>query len=179
MPRTWAGADRRRVFLDYPLGDGAVPSFASADHPTLTFVLSWAEQIAALPQMKAAWIACFGPEPALAEAMKRLEVIADTFLSMNAPIQCAAAAWLRESGNLREQIRRRTSGNLAALIRPSRLRPWFRDCGSIPGGTPCCVFPPSPGTRRFPCGCYWNAEFAVHAGRFFGFPGSGWLVVSL
>ena len=58
-------------------------------HPVLTFVLSGMSKISGLPQMKAAWIASFGPGEARRQAMGRLEVIGDTFLSMNAPVQWA------------------------------------------------------------------------------------------
>jgi alanine-synthesizing transaminase len=167
------------VFLDYPLGDGAVPSFALGDHPTLTFVLSGLSKIAALPQMKAAWIACFGPEPALAEAMKRLEVIADTFLSMNAPIQCALPAWLRESGNLREQIRRRTSGNLAALDQALAAQTLVSRLRVDAGWYAVLRVPAIAGDEEISLRLLLERGIAVHTGRFFGFPGSGWLVVSL
>jgi len=167
------------VFLDYPLGDGAVPSFATADHPALTFVLSGLSKIAALPQMKAAWIACFGPEPALAEAIRRLEVIADTFLSMNAPIQCALPAWLRESGNLREQIRRRTSGNLAALDQALAAQTLVSRLRVDAGWYAVLRVPAVAGDEEISLRLLLDRGVAVHAGRFFGFAGSGWLVVSL
>ncbi len=77
------------VFLDYPLAELSEPSFCAGEHPALTFVLSGLSKVAGLPQMKASWVACFGPEQILAPALERLEVIADTFLSMNAPVQCA------------------------------------------------------------------------------------------
>ena len=76
------------VFLDYGLDGHKRESFATGSHPVPTFVLSGLSKVAALPQMKAAWIACF----AEGEAMQRLEVISDTFLSMSAPIQCALPA---------------------------------------------------------------------------------------
>ena len=104
------------VFLDYPLaGEPAAESFAVGPHPALTFVLSGMSKIAALPQMKVAWLAAFGPEAALTEALGRLEVIADTFLSMGAPAQLALPAWLGARGEMQAQIAERTAGNLAAL----------------------------------------------------------------
>jgi len=104
------------VFLDYPLaGEPAAESFAVGPHPALTFVLSGMSKIAALPQMKVAWLAAFGPEAALTEALGRLEVIADTFLSMGAPAQLALPAWLGARGEMQAQIAARTAGNLAAL----------------------------------------------------------------
>jgi len=103
------------VFLDYPLDRvDAEPlvSFAVGPHPVLTFVLSGMSKIAGLPQMKAAWIAGFGPEPARQEAMERLEVIADTFLSMNAPVQMALPHWLEGRKKIQEQILERVRTNL-------------------------------------------------------------------
>ena len=82
------------VFLDYPLGEEGLVSFAVGPHPVLTFCLSGMSKIAGLPQMKVGWIVGLGPEVDRLEAMGRLEVIADTFLSMNAPVQVALPVWL-------------------------------------------------------------------------------------
>src|SRR5580698_10650124 len=92
------------VFLDYPLTQLDSRSFAVGPHPALTFVLSGMSKIAGLPQMKAAWIAAFGPQGVLDQAQARLEVIADTFLSMNAPIQCALPHWLEHRRQIQRQI---------------------------------------------------------------------------
>ena len=62
----------------------------------LTFTLSGLSKISALPQMKVAWIMTSGPPEVLHEALDRLEVIADTYLSMNAPIQRALPALLEQ-----------------------------------------------------------------------------------
>ncbi|MGC2298173.1 MAG: pyridoxal phosphate-dependent aminotransferase, partial [Acidobacteriaceae bacterium] len=96
-------------------GSGQAQSFATGSHPVLTFVLSGISKIAALPQMKAAWICGFGPDRDLNVALERLEVVADTFLSMNAPVQCALPAWLAGCGGIQEQIRARVRGNLKRL----------------------------------------------------------------
>ncbi len=104
------------VFLDYSLARAdseELVSFAVGPHPVLTFVLSGMSKIAGLPQMKAAWIAGFGPEVIRQEAMGRLEVIADTFLSMNAPVQLALPSWLEGRKGIQEQIRERVRVNLA------------------------------------------------------------------
>ena len=102
------------VFLDYALLTSQ-PSFAAAEHSCLTFVLSGISKICGLPQMKASWIATCGPVPLVSEAMQRLEMIADTFLSMNAPIQHALPTWLTSRHSLQRQIRDRTLTNLASL----------------------------------------------------------------
>ena len=104
------------VFLDYPLRRTdleELTSFAVGPHPAVTFVLSGMSKIAGLPQMKAAWIAGFGPEPVRQQAMGRLEVIADTFLSMNAPVQMALPHWLKSCDRIQKQILERVRMNLA------------------------------------------------------------------
>jgi alanine-synthesizing transaminase len=101
------------VFLDYPLaGEPAAESFAVGPHPVPTFVLSGMSKIAALPQIKVAWLAAMGPESVRTEALARLEVIADTFLSMSAPVQLALPAWLEARAAMQRQIATRTAGNL-------------------------------------------------------------------
>src|SRR5580693_7863470 len=74
------------VFLDFALGDERHATFA-ANSRALTFTMSGLSKICGLPQMKVAWLIVSGPEPSKAQALARLEVIADTYLSMNAPIQ--------------------------------------------------------------------------------------------
>jgi alanine-synthesizing transaminase len=116
------------VFLDYslsdePLGQESANSFAAGGHPALTFVLGGLSKIAGLPQMKAAWIATLGPVEQKREALARLEVIADTFLSMNAPIQLALPAWLEDAGGIQIQIRDRARRNDAALRRVAAEHP--------------------------------------------------------
>ena len=67
-------------------------SFAAGLEGVPVYVVSGLSKIAGLPQMKAAWIVAAGPEADA--AMDRLEIIADTFLSMNAPVQWALPTWL-------------------------------------------------------------------------------------
>ena len=167
------------VFLDYGIGGHSGRSFASGPHPVLTFVLSGLSKIAALPQMKAAWIAAFGPEPDLRPALDRLEVMADTFLSMNAPVQCALPSWLAKRAGLQSQISARAEGNLRELDSilaeqdlVSRLAVeagWYavlRVPAVIPGEQLAVLLVRDHGV-------------SVHPGYFFGFAGDGWVVVSL
>ena len=83
----------------------------------LTFTLSGVSKISGLPQMKLAWVATSGPEKAVGAAMERLEVIADTYLSMNAPIQLAASALLEQRKNIQPLLLDRVRTNLAELDR--------------------------------------------------------------
>jgi aspartate/methionine/tyrosine aminotransferase len=102
------------VFLDYSLAKDP-PLTLSSNSTVLTFTLSGLSKISGLPQMKIAWIAANGPQPLLSDAMSRLEVIADTYLSMNAPLQWAVPVMLEERHGIQRQLRQRMTGNLAVL----------------------------------------------------------------
>jgi aspartate/methionine/tyrosine aminotransferase len=168
------------VFLDYPLEGHHRPlSFAAGPHKVLTFVLSGLSKVAALPQMKVAWVACFGPEGERREALRRLEVIADTFLSMNAPVQCALPQWLADRDSLQQQIRVRVTQNLAELdrlLRSARLA----DRLMVEGGWYAILrIPALEPDDALALRLLADQGVAVHAGHFFGFPNTGRLVVSL
>src|SRR4051794_15418161 len=77
------------VFLDFAHPGTTVESFAREQQLALTFTLSGLSKITALPQLKLAWLVASGPAESRERAMERLEVIADTYLSVNAPIQHA------------------------------------------------------------------------------------------
>jgi alanine-synthesizing transaminase len=169
------------VFLDYPLKESAgARSFACGEHPVLTFVLSGLSKIAGLPQMKAAWIATFGREPEKAEALGRLEVIADTFLSMNAPVQLAMAEWIAGSGKTQGQILERAQGNLSLLEKiaaeePGRLKVLKVEAGwSAVVALPACV-----GERDCAEGLLRETGVIVHPGAFYGMAEPNRVVVSL
>jgi alanine-synthesizing transaminase len=164
------------VFLDYGLtGHPGGKSFATGEHTVPTFVLSGLSKVAALPQMKAAWIACF----AEVEALQRLEVVSDTFLSMSGPIQCALPAWLGDRSTLQGQIRERLEGNLATLdailLRQTLVTRLAVEAGwyavlRVPGLQP---------EEETALDLLLQRGVVVHPGGFFGFSGQGWLVVSL
>lgn len=103
------------VFLDFPLADseGAV-SFAGDDAAPCV-VLSGISKILALPQMKLGWLVCRGPETFRKEALKRLEIIADTYLSVNTPVQNAFPRWMEKLSLIQRPILERAKQNLAFL----------------------------------------------------------------
>lgn len=102
------------VFLDYSLSEHWPLTFSSND-AVLTFTLSGLSKISALPQMKVAWIAVSGPPTTKSAALARMEVIADTYLSMNAPIQLAVPTMLEERHGIQLQLMQRIRGNLQEL----------------------------------------------------------------
>jgi len=168
------------VFLDYGLaGQPSGESFAREEHAVPTFVLSGLSKVAALPQMKAAWIACFAEGAVQAEALQRLEVISDTFLSMSAPIQRSIPRWLSGRATMQQQIRQRVQANLAVLddvLLDQKLMSrldveagWYAVL-RVPGLKP---------EEETALDLLLQHGVVVHPGGFFGFVGQGWLVVSL
>jgi aspartate/methionine/tyrosine aminotransferase len=160
------------VFLDYPHSDDQkLRSFASASHPTLTFVLSGMSKIAALPQMKVGWIASFGPQKVLQSALARLEVIADTFLSMNTPAQLALPIWLSGRHKIQQEILQRLSVN-NTFINKSKLSSLDAN-----GGWSAIINLPrlGVGAREL----LSDHNVVVHPGSFYGIAEEGRIVVSL
>jgi aspartate/methionine/tyrosine aminotransferase len=105
------------VFARYPLIEADPARAASALEATgaLVFAMSGLSKLAALPQMKAAWTVVGGPEAIAADALARLELIADSFLSVGTPVQHALPALLACRGAAEGAIVARTRANLAAL----------------------------------------------------------------
>jgi aspartate/methionine/tyrosine aminotransferase len=102
------------VFADYALAPDAerVPTLAGVED-CLAFSTSGLSKVAGLPQMKLGWIVAGGPAGLRADAVERLEWIADTYLSVGAPVQCAAPRLLAAGEDVQRRIRRRTAANLA------------------------------------------------------------------
>lgn len=169
------------VFLDYPWPgrEASVHSFAAGESDTLVFVLSGLSKIAALPQMKASWIVCRGPETQAAEAMRRLEIIADTFLSMNAPVQHALPGWLASRRAIQGQISGRVSANLAVLDAAVRGDQGFTRLAAEGGWYAVLRTPPSEDGDTFATHLVTDHGTAVHPGSFFGFREQNRLVLSL
>jgi alanine-synthesizing transaminase len=92
-----------------------LPSLGDVEDGPLTFVLSGASKLLGLPQLKVAWIVVSGPERLRSEAIARLEVIADTFLSVSGPAQCALPSLLAAREALAGAIARRVDENRARV----------------------------------------------------------------
>ena len=167
------------VFLDYSLAKDPPLTFSS-NSTVLTFTLSGLSKISGLPQMKIAWIAANGPQPLLSDAMNRLEVIADTYLSMNAPLQWAVPVMLEERHSIQHQLLQRIAANLTLLDSQLASQELCRRAGGR-GRMVCRVASPSVVLRRGPChriaardrsaGAAWAFLRLSHA--------DGYLVISL
>lgn len=166
------------VFLDFSLGAERPLSFAG-NQAALTFTLSGISKICGLPQMKAAWLVASGPEEQKKEALARLEVIADTFLSMNAPVQLALPSFLSQRRAFQEQVMARVRRNLAELDRQLALR---KICSrlEVEGGWYAVLrVPATQSDEDVALSLLIEKGVHVHPGHFYDFLSEGHLVVSL
>ncbi|HWZ89017.1 MAG TPA: pyridoxal phosphate-dependent aminotransferase [Polyangiaceae bacterium] len=104
------------VFSSFALGpDPRRAGSVLATDDVLVFALGGLSKLAALPQMKLAWTCARGPERELVQAFSRLELVADTFLSPNTPVQLALSEILAARGPVERALNARIQHNLRAL----------------------------------------------------------------
>jgi alanine-synthesizing transaminase len=166
------------VFLDFSLGNDIASSFAS-NNKTLTFTMSGLSKISGLPQMKVAWLIVTGPETLKQKAVARLEMIADTYLSMNTPMQLALPVLLDLRHNFQQQCMERARNNLTQL---DKLLASQKLCTrlNLEGGWYAIVKVPATGADDELALELLNTHGVyVHPGHFYDFPAEGYLVVSL
>jgi aspartate/methionine/tyrosine aminotransferase len=166
------------VFLDSALSGEQSATFA-ANSGALTFTMSGISKICGLPQMKAAWLIVSGPEPSKSQALARLEMIADTYLSMNAPIQLALPDFLEQRGGFQGQLMARVRENLLELDRQLAGQ---KSCNRlvVEGGWNAVIrVPATHPDEEFALALLGAKGVYVHPGHFYDFPSEGIVVVSL
>lgn len=166
------------VFLDFALQDQPLFSFAQ-NAAALTFTMSGLSKISGLPQMKAAWLVTSGPEQLKSQALARLEIIADTYLSMNAPVQWALPRLLEQRNWFQTQLLARVRKNLAELDRQLALQ---KSCARlvVEGGWYAVLrVPATRSDEELAIDVLTQKNVYVHPGHFYDFPSEGFLIVSL
>ncbi|MGH9745913.1 MAG: pyridoxal phosphate-dependent aminotransferase [Candidatus Acidiferrales bacterium] len=166
------------VFLDFSL-TAKSPSTWAANGEALTFTMSGLSKICGLPQMKIAWLVTSGPTNLKTQALNRLEVIADTYLSMNAPVQHAVPTFLGERHSFQKQLKDRVRVNLAEL---DRLLAGQKFCSrlELEGGWYAVLRVPATGPDEdLAIDLLAKHDVYIHPGRFYDFDVEGFLMVSL
>ncbi len=165
------------VFLDFSLG---VPqkSFA-ANSGSLTFTMSGISKISGLPQMKFAWLAVNGPEDSKREALARLEMIADTYLSLSAPIQLAAPVLLQQRKQFQQQLMSRAHANLAELDAQLAGHNHLNRLVVEGGWYAVLRVPATRLDEELALELLEKHDVYLHPGHYYDFAGDGYLVVSL
>jgi alanine-synthesizing transaminase len=168
------------VFGDYVWHDDPSRVRCAASEATvLTFSLGGLSKAACLPQMKLGWIVVGGPVHQKRQAIQRLEMIGDTYLSVGTPVQHAAAGLWTAGERVRASLRDRVRANLAGLAQ------------TVDPSSGITVLPVRAGwyaVLRLPAilsGEAWSALLVrsdgvlTHPGEFFGFGERACLVLSL
>ncbi|MBK7861134.1 MAG: pyridoxal phosphate-dependent aminotransferase [Archangiaceae bacterium] len=149
-------------------------SLASRAWPCLTFCLGGLSKACGLPQLKLAWTSVHGP--GAARALEQLGLIADTYLSVGAPVQAAAGQLLSLAPGFQARVRARCDENRRALS--GVMRPEWQLLGAE-GGWSAVVRLPSSVDEEALCLRLLEAGVVVHPGFFYDFPSGKHLVLSL
>jgi alanine-synthesizing transaminase len=166
------------VFLDYPRDGNQAASFAT-NSAALTFTLSGLSKISGLPQMKAAWLMVGGPRDSKGEALARLEVIADTYLSMNAPVQLAMPVFLEQRHGFQEQLLTRVRENLAELDRQLFMQKACSRLAFEGGWYAVLRVPAIRSDEELALELLTSKGVHSHSGHFYDFPCHGFFILSL
>lgn len=168
------------VFSDYGFesDEDRVVSTAGTSK-ALTFTLNGLSKMAGLPQLKLGWIAVSGEEEHKKEALARLEILADTFLSVNTPVQVGLTEIMRHGVGVREGIARRIRENYKTL---KSVISHQSPCTLLQteGGWSAILRVPNTRTdEEWALFLLRECGVLVQPGYFFDFHGSAYLVVSL
>jgi alanine-synthesizing transaminase len=166
------------VFLDYAYDGQNRPSFVT-NKAALTFTLSGLSKISALPQMKLAWIAVSGAEDFTRDALGRLEVIADTYLSVSTAIQLAAPALLEQRQFIQPQLMTRLETNVCELDRQLASNRACTRLEAQGGWYAVLRVPVTRSDEDLAIALLRESNVLVHPGHFYDFPNDGYLVLSL
>jgi len=167
------------VFADYPIDVDRPITDIAARAGVLAFTLGGASKSIGLPQVELGWTLVGGPAPQREAALRALEVIADTFLSVSTPVQAAAARLLRDGTAVRTAIHQRVRTNLSTA---KRLMPQFPAGNLLPveGGWSLLVRVPAVRSEeQIVLDLLERERILVHPGFFFDMPHEAFVVVSL
>lgn len=153
-------------------------SFAGGE-TVLTFTLNGLSKLAGLPQMKLAWIIVGGAEAEREEALKRLEIIADTYLSVATPVQQALPMLLKDSSFLTQQILERVRGNYQWLANTLRLGSAISLLHCEGGWNTILQLPNTKTDEEWALQLLRERNILVHPGHLFDLQTSACIVISL
>ena len=166
------------VFLDFAAGAERRPSFAF-EREVLSFTLSGISKLCALPQMKLAWTVVSGPDALVREALGRMDVIADTYLSPGTPVQLALPKLLEFRRTMQAQLRSRIAANLATLDGALTASPQVSRLKYEGGWYAILRAPSTVSDEDRVIALLEKSGVLMHPGRFFDFEQDGFLVLSL
>jgi hypothetical protein len=165
------------VFADYVLHGDRRPE--ARGQASLTFRLGGLSKSAGLPQVKLGWILIDGPEHLARQAIERLEVICDAYLSVSTPVQVAAASLIEAGAAVRAQILDRVRLNYRGLLSQAAGHPAIEVLTAEAGWSSVLRVPSTRSEEDLVVELLDRDGVLVHPGFFFDFPHEAFLVVSL
>ncbi len=169
------------VFADYELSPGGASRAAwLADcDDVLGITLGGLSKSIGLPQAKLAWMVLSGPPSLIDEMRTRLELAADTYLSVSTPVQAAAAALLAAGADVRRQIQERVMRNHRRLLVQTATTPSCKALHAEGGWYAILQVPSIEPEEDLVLALLTDDDVLVHPGYFFDFATESFLVVSL
>jgi aspartate/methionine/tyrosine aminotransferase len=167
------------VFAEYALDEETPVTEIARRASVLSFTLGGASKSLGLPQMKLAWTIVDGPVKQRIDALSRLELIADTFLPVNTPVQVAAPDLFRRAAPIRQAIHQRVSRNLSAARDVARAYPACEVLRVEGGWTAVVRVPATRSEEALTLGLVQDEHVLVHPGFFFDFSHEAFVIVSL
>jgi aspartate/methionine/tyrosine aminotransferase len=167
------------VFWDYPLREPLADAAPLRQPRCLVARLGGLSKSIGLPQVKLGWIALDGPARLVSEALDRLELIADTYLSVSTPVQVAAPALLRDGACVRDAIQARVRDNYATLCGAARPASAISVLAADAGWSAVLRVPATRPEEDLALDLLQRDGVIVHPGYFFDFPHEAFLVISL
>ena len=169
------------VFADYELTPGAAERAGRVldRRDALVFALGGLSKSVGLPQVKLGWIAVAGPGPLVDRALERLELIADTYLSVSTPVQVAAGELLRRGALVRSQIQTRVVANYRRLTALAAAPHACRALSADGGWYGVLQVPSIEPEDDLVLDLLAREGVLTHPGYFFDFPRESYLIVSL
>ena len=172
------------VFNEYALDSDAEVISTANETDVLTFTLNGISKMCGLPQMKLGWLIVSGQPSMVEEACERLEILCDTYLSVNTPVQIGLHALLRAGISLRQQIQTRTKNNhlwLNNLLNTSNGHPTTHISYQTSEGGWSAILrvPVIKSDEKWAIELLDIKAILVYPGYFFDFENEGYLVLSL
>ena len=167
------------VFADYPLAPLAPLAPLGPVTPRLLFRLGGLSKSAGLPQLKLGWLTVSGPESLVAEALQRLEIICDTYLSVSTPVQVAAPELIEHGATVRAAILERIRRNYCELTKAARSHGCIEVLRADGGWSAVLRIPSTTSEEQVVLALLEQDNVLVHPGYFFDFPHEAFLIVSL
>ena len=167
------------VFLDYAIENPAFSSSVKTINNCLVFTLSGLSKVAGLPQVKLAWIALSGSSIKVREAIKRLEYIADTYLSVGSQVQLSVPHILKNVSPIQKAILARIQENQAALQQITSAFPAVATLRPEGGWYGNLKLPALQSSEEWALDFLREGRVYTHPGLFFGFSQESHCILSL